>query len=284
MTPTKQTIGSRNETLIEGKRFGVSVCVTAETDTVSTKTIASNSPDTTNNFGKDTIATFEIILGHNQETIQRNELKENHASLLLELQHSPTSAETERGIVYVQEHELGNGLFKIGCWIEDTARTPGGPFLAASKVKNLSLIALHPQNLEVTECHRCGRGYEEWISAPVEKVLETVKTLENFVKLPAYESKDGQNWELSSTADKIIRAMDLFSLERLKNSMDSTEGDSTDNTVASFATRLSQETVTYIAETAASPTLLNTEEEVEGRRTLTTPDSKSFSKDSNSKI
>ncbi|EFQ36198.1 uncharacterized protein GLRG_11343 [Colletotrichum graminicola M1.001] len=300
MTPTRQTIESRDETLIGVKRRGVSVCVTAETDTVSTKTIASNSLDTTNDLGKDTVATIERILSHNQETIQQNELEENHASLFLEIQKPPTPVEAERGIVYVEEHELGNGLFKIG-WREDTARvsitpsdscnklnskviyeTPGGPFLAASKVKQLSLTALHPQILVVMERHHGGRGYEEWISAPLEKVLQTIKTLENFVKLPAYESKDGQNWELSFTANKIIRGMDIFLLENLEGSMNSTEGDSAGNTVAGFATGLSQETVTCVAETAASPTLLDTEEELEGRRTLTTPDPKSFSKESNS--
>ncbi|KAK2044702.1 hypothetical protein LZ31DRAFT_541718 [Colletotrichum somersetense] len=298
MTPT---VESSIQISSGAKGIQVSVHATAVTNAASTETIAVNSPGTNNNLRKDTVPATEKIIGHNQEIIQRNELKKAHASVLLEMQTPPTPAEAQRGIVYVQEHELGNGLFKIG-WMEDTARvsimhcescslpnsrviyeTPSGPFLAASKAKSLSQTALHPQTLGNRECHHCGRGCEEWVSAPVETVLEAVKTMEAFVKLPAYESKDGENWKLSSAADKMIRTMSVFSLERFKDTMDSAEENSTGKTVASLATRLSQETIACVDETVASPVSPNTETDFQEKETPTKSETKGSSKDSKSR-
>ncbi|KAK1993644.1 hypothetical protein LX36DRAFT_661311 [Colletotrichum falcatum] len=261
---------------------GVSVHVVERKNTVSTNILAANSPGTADTPSKDAVATKEGAIGPNQESVQRNEAKKDDASsVLLEMQKPPTSEEAARGVVHVLEHELGNGLFKIG-WTKDGMRdcnttnsrviyeTPGGPFFAACKVKSLGQIALHPQNLGLTECHGC----EEWLGAPVDTVLETVKTMETFVRLPAYESKDGQNWELSSAADDVTRNMGAFSLGRLKEMMNPTEQDSTGKAVASPATKPSQQTVTCVGETAAPPISHDTEEDSEGRGPLITPEPK----------
>ncbi|KAK1972302.1 hypothetical protein LY78DRAFT_650738 [Colletotrichum sublineola] len=296
---TAQTMGPTVETSIGRNKIEVSVHVTATADTISTAAITANNLGTTNNLGNDTVDTTERS---SQESVQRHEPRKDHASVLLEMQKPPTPEEAEMGIVYVQEHELGNGLFKIG-WVEDTTRdsimrsdscnalsarviyeTPSGPFLAASKTKNLCQIALRPQNLGITGRHQCGQEYENWLSAPVEMVLDIVKTMEAFVKLPAYESKDGQNWALSFAADEMIRTMGVFSLQRLKDAMDSIEQDSTYKATESLATQSSQETVTFVAETAVSQISLATENDLKGEATATTPVAKGSSKDSSPKM
>ncbi|KAK1978137.1 hypothetical protein LZ30DRAFT_729823 [Colletotrichum cereale] len=291
-----QRMWSTLETSIEAERIETSVYVTATTNNTSIKAITANSLSTTNNLVNDTIAATERVIGHGLVSLQQNEPQKNHALVLLEMQKPPTPEQAKRGVVYVQEHELGNGLFKIG-WMDGTARdtignydscntinadviyeTPSGPFFAASKVKNLAHIALSPYDTRAMRFQQCGPEYDGWLSAPVEMVLETVKTMEAFVQLPAYESKDGQNWELSLAADEIIRTMGDFPLERLKDTIESTDEAPAGKVAASLAAQSSHERVTCVAETAASPISLESEDGLEGTRTATTPEAMGFSK------
>lgn len=126
----------------------------------------------------------------------------------------------EDGLVYVLRHKSVSGLFKIGWTKEDKAakrqEQPGNcyaidteviyesssSFFAAQRAERLAQDVLTNHNLLVKECKVCGKGHREWFLTTQERVVNTVKTMERLVRLPAYKETD-EGWKLTDKADKI---------------------------------------------------------------------------------
>ncbi|RYP65089.1 hypothetical protein DL771_008470 [Monosporascus sp. 5C6A] len=248
------------------------VHVETVTHGVSTMAItATGQINVIDNRGNDKVATAERIFGLGLTSLQRKGSLRNHTPVFSEIYKPLTSVQKEYGIVYVLEHKIENGLFKIG-WTRTTAeerlkqagncsgsnaeilhQTRGGPFFAASKAEKLAQTVLRHHNLTITECEQCGGGHREWFRAPRERVVEIVEMMETFVRLPAYESKDGQTWKLSDAAYEMIRTMCEFSTSRLRSAITRIETHSINERPGVLSMQLKPEAVAHVAETAIPP-------------------------------
>ncbi|RYP34849.1 hypothetical protein DL767_004074 [Monosporascus sp. MG133] len=241
-----------------------------------------------NNHGNANVATAERIFGLGLASLQRKGSLRNHAPVFSEIHKPLTSVQKEYGIVYVLGHKTQKGLFKIG-WTRATAKerlnqagncygsdaeilheTRGGPFFAASKAEKLAQTVLRHHNLTIAECEQCGGGHREWFRAPREMVVDTVETMETFVRLPAYESKNGQTWKLSDAAYEIIRTMCEFSPVRLRSAITTIETHSIDEPPGGLSTQPKPEVVALVAETAIPPRPQDSDESMEGRNSSAT--------------
>ncbi|GJC78569.1 hypothetical protein ColLi_01407 [Colletotrichum liriopes] len=249
---------------------------------------ATRQTDDNDNPGNGTANTVQSIIGVGQVRLPGQRPLQGDAALLLKINKSfNPKAEEGRGVVYVLEHGAKTGLFKIGYTknmlnrssncknseVKVIYETPNGPFVAAWKAKSLARTALSNHNLKITECQLCGFGHDDWFDAPRDLVLETVRAMETFVQLPAYESKNGKEWVLTAAAEEMIKSMGEFSLEGLKSSIKSTEEHPTDKTATVPAMQPSQESVTCVSETSSllsSP--LTSEEDSEETKFTATPE------------
>ncbi|RYP57579.1 hypothetical protein DL770_010632 [Monosporascus sp. CRB-9-2] len=265
------------------------VQVETVTHSISTMAItAASQINVINNHGNANVATAERIIGLGLTSLQRKGSLRNHAPVFSEIHKPLTSLQKEYGIVYVLEHTSKKGLFKIG-WTRTTAKerlnqagncnastaeilheTRGGPFFAASKAEKLAQTVLRHHNLTIAECEQCGGGHREWFRAPKEMVVETVEIMETFVRLPAYESKDGQTWKLSDAAYEMIRTMCEFSTVRLRSAITTVERHSIDKPSGGLSTQLEPEAVAHVAETATPPRSQDSDESMEGKNPLAT--------------
>ncbi|RYP15957.1 hypothetical protein DL765_005397 [Monosporascus sp. GIB2] len=235
------------------------------------------------NHGKDKVATPERIMGLGLASLQRKGSLRNHAPVFSEIYKPLTLEEKKYGVVYVLGHEIEKGLFKIG-WTRTTAKerlnqpgncygfnaeilheTRGGRFFAASRAEKLAQTVLRHHNLTITECERCGGGHREWFRASREMVVETVEIMETFVRLPAYESKDGQTWKLSDAAYEMIRTMCEFSTVRLRSAITTIERHPIGEAPGGLSTQLKSEAVAHVAETASPPRSQDSDEGMEGK-------------------
>lgn len=157
-----------------------------------------------------------------------------------------TPKQQTHGVVYIRESELEKDLFMIS-WTgqgEDKLNerktcdalnskiiytSPGGSFFAAPKAGKLIQTVLRHHNLTVEKCDHCQGGHRNWFRAPRRMVLETAEIMENFVRLPAYESLDNENWKLSTIAREKIRVMCEFSPERLRDAIGEAEKTTAEN-------------------------------------------------------
>ncbi|RYO94250.1 hypothetical protein DL763_004136 [Monosporascus cannonballus] len=227
-------------------------------------------------------ATAERIFDPGLASLQRKGSLRNHAPVFSEIHKPLTSAQKEYGIVYVLGHKIEKGLFKIG-WTRVTAEerlnqagncygfnaeilheTRGGPFFAESKAEKFAQTVLRHHNLTIVECERCGGGHREWFRAPKEMVVETVEIMETFVRLPAYESKDGQTWRLSDAAYEMIRTMCDFSTVRLSSPIATIERHPINEPPGGVSTQLKPEAVAHVAETAFPARSQDSDEGMEG--------------------
>ncbi|RYP65665.1 hypothetical protein DL769_006244 [Monosporascus sp. CRB-8-3] len=276
------------------------VHVETVTDGISTMAItAAGQIDVIDNHGNAGVATAERIIRLGLASLQRKGSLRNHAPVFSEIHKPLTSVQKLDGIVYVLQHKFEKGLFKIG-WTRGTAeerlnqagncfgsnaeilhQTRGGPFFAASKAEKLAQTVLRHHNLTITECEQCGGGHREWFRAPREMVVETVETMETFVRLPAYESKDGQTWKLSDAAYEMIRTMCEFSTARLRSAITIIERHSIDEPPEGLSTQLKPEPVGHVAETAVPPRSQESDEGMEGKNPSATTDAVDSGKGAN---
>ncbi|GKT61449.1 hypothetical protein ColTof4_02910 [Colletotrichum tofieldiae] len=285
----------RHDKSTGGERLEVSVSVKTVTDAVSIMAItATRQADDNDNPGNGAANTMQRIIGVGQVRLPGQRPLQDDAGLPLKINKSfNPKAEEGRGVVYVLEHEAKTGLFKIGYTQNMLNRssnckkskpkliyeTPGGPFVAAWKAKSLARTALSYHNLKITECQLCGWGHDDWFDAPKDLVLETVRAMETFVQLPAYESKNGKEWVLTVAAEEMIKSMGEFSLEGLKSSIKSTEEHPADKTATVPVMQPSQESVTCVSETSLLPSPLTSEEDSEETRFTATPEASNVGKD-----
>ncbi|RYO99953.1 hypothetical protein DL764_006642 [Monosporascus ibericus] len=262
-----------------------SVHVETVTHGISTMAItAAGQIDVVDNHGNANVATAEQIFGLGLTSLQRKGSLRNHAPVFSEIHKPLTPVQKEYGIVYVLEHKIEKGLFKIG-WTRATAeerlnqagncsapnaeilhQTRGGPFFAASKAEKLAQTVLRHHNLTITKCEQCGGGHREWFRAPRKMVVETVEIMETFVRLPAYESKNGQTWKLSDAAYEMIRTMCEFSTSRLRNAITTIERHSIDKPPGGLSTQLKPEAASHVAETAIPPRPPDSDQSMEGKK------------------
>ncbi|KAH7266273.1 hypothetical protein B0J15DRAFT_242917 [Fusarium solani] len=169
-------------------------------------------------------------------TLQRKGSLRDDSPVIRELHKHLTPQQLEEGIVYVLEHTGTPGLFKVGwtrtsvyerlgqpgnCYGKHTKvlhETSSGRFAGASKAERLVQVILRHQNIEVVECEQCGGGHKEWFRSSKDEVLRTVKLMEDFVQLPAYERCEGE-MKLSREANAFVKAMCNFSTARLESIM-----------------------------------------------------------------
>ncbi|KFA66597.1 hypothetical protein S40285_08274 [Stachybotrys chlorohalonatus IBT 40285] len=200
---------------------------------------------TSNNGGTNT-TTVERVIGVGLATLQRRGSLRDDSPIFSEIFKPLTAVQRDVGVVYVLEHMIEKGLFKIG-WTRTTQskrlnqpdncfrstaeviyESRGGPFFAACKAERLAQAVLRHHNLNIVECEQCGGGHREWFRASRERVLETVQIMETFIRLPAYELTDGDVWKLSDASFGMIKAMCEFSPGKLKSAIMTTDTYSVD--------------------------------------------------------
>lgn len=204
---------------------------------VSTVAIAASEETSTANVGEKEATQDVRVVGLGLiSTLQRKGSLRDDSPVIRELYKHLTPQQLEEGIVYVLEHTGTPGLFKIGwtrtsvsgrlgqpgnCYGKDTKvlyETSSGCFAGASKAERLVQVILRHQNTEVVECEQCGGGHKEWFKSSKDEVLRTVKLMEDFVQLPAYEMCEGE-MKLSREANAFVKAMCSFSTARLESLM-----------------------------------------------------------------
>ncbi|RSL66962.1 hypothetical protein CEP54_003520 [Fusarium duplospermum] len=204
---------------------------------VSTMAIAvSEETSTTKTGAKETTQDVRVVGLGLISTLQRKGSLRDDSPVIKELHKHLTPQELEEGIVYVLEHTVTPGLFKVGwtrtnvyqrlrhpknCYSKHTKvihETSSGHFVGASKAESLVQVILRHQNIKVIECEQCGGGHREWFKSSKDEVLRTVKLMEEFVRLPAYELCEGE-MKLSREANAFVKAMCSFSTSRLESLM-----------------------------------------------------------------
>ncbi|KAJ4265666.1 hypothetical protein NW762_004960 [Fusarium torreyae] len=153
------------------------------------------------------------------------------SSVVREFYKYLTPSQLEEGRVYVLQHNEHDDIFKIGftkstasqrssqpgnCYSENTRAIyqSDAPFVGAMKAERLAQASLHDRNMYITKCDKCGHGHREWFRSTKETILETVKLMEGFIRLPAYELQDGK-MKLSAVANEMVKTMCNFSTKKL---------------------------------------------------------------------
>lgn len=156
----------------------------------------------------------------------------DRSPLMQEIYRHLTLTDQKPGVVYILEHVQIPELWKIG-WTGRSAeerlgdhdncygkaarvlyQTEGGSFSGAYKAEKLAHAFLRENNLDVTECDRCGKGHTEWFRGPEGKVRGAVTLMENLVKLPGYELRDGK-MRLSAEIHALIDKTWEMSMDKL---------------------------------------------------------------------
>ncbi|RSL39601.1 hypothetical protein CEP53_013935 [Fusarium sp. AF-6] len=199
-------------------------------------TAVSEQASTTKTDEKETTQDVRVVGLGLISTLQRKGSLRDDSPVIKEIHKHLTPQDLEEGIVYVLEHTVTPGLFKVGwtrtnvyqrlghpnnCYSKHTKvlhETISGRFVGAHKAESLVKVILRHQNLEVVKCEQCGGGHREWFRSSKDEVLRTVKLMEEFVRLPAYELCDGE-MKLSREANAFVKAMCSFSTSRLESLM-----------------------------------------------------------------
>ncbi|OBS29096.1 hypothetical protein FPOA_03033 [Fusarium poae] len=158
----------------------------------------------------------------------------------------PTLRQRKHGVVYVLQHTKDEKVFKIGytrynavkrhnqsgnCYGKNTKVIYESEldFAGAEEAEQLAHVFLGNHNLRVPECASCGGGHREWYHGQIGDVLiATLKVMEDFVQLPAYELKAGQNEDgemvVSQEAERRIKSMFDISIKGLQGSASTQNG------------------------------------------------------------
>ncbi|KFA54609.1 hypothetical protein S40293_02280 [Stachybotrys chartarum IBT 40293] len=229
------------------------------------------------NNGDANVTPVERVIRVGLATLQRRGSLRDDSPIFSEIFKPLTAIQRDVGVVYVLEHMVEKGLFKIG-WtrtnpskrrnqpdncFKSTAEviyeSRGGPFFAACKAERLAQAVLRHHKLSIVECEQCGGGHREWFRASRERVLETVQIMETFIRLPAYESKDG-DWKLSDVAFGMIKTMCEFSPGKLKSVITTTETHSVEATDGHSAIYSKQEAIAQVASVRIPSSSLESDE------------------------
>ncbi|WQF86946.1 hypothetical protein CDEST_11960 [Colletotrichum destructivum] len=239
------------------------------TEGISTLAIASASiiPDDANDERPQQMTGLGLVTPRRKKSIQ------DDCRVLNEIYKDLTAKQKELGVVYVLNHVKHDGLYKIG-WTEKTVKerlkqsgncckfntttvyeSPGERFLGAAKVEKLVHEMLRFHNVKVSECAYCAKGHREWFKAPKEMILNHIKVMECFVKLPAYTSENGERWKLSGPAYDIVRRITNITPAMIQMAMAGIED----------LVQTKSETVTEVTKISVSPDPQDLED-TEGQR------------------
>ncbi|KAH8171384.1 hypothetical protein LIA77_08151 [Sarocladium implicatum] len=188
-------------------------------------------------------ATTAYIANFGKTALARTGSLRDPSPIFAELYKPLHSKQDCNGIVYVLKNSARDDLFKIGytrstvegrlkqannCWrsnsdVVSLYQSPS-PFFAAHKAEQLAQVTLKNHRLDVKECAVCGGGHREWFRASESVVVETVRAMERFVRLPAYEQTEDGKWKLSDRYSSILKPtwhMDLANFVSLISGHDS---------------------------------------------------------------
>jgi hypothetical protein len=158
--------------------------------------------------------------------------------ILKALETPPTPKQREPGVVYVLQHTKKKQVFKIG-WTKQSAikrqnqakncyginteviYESDTEFVGAYKAEQLAHKFLGNHKLLITSCESCGKGHTEWFEHDTKAaIVGTLKVMEDFVRMPAYELKAGQKEDgemmLSQEAERRIKSMCNISIQGLQ--------------------------------------------------------------------
>ncbi|KAI9149040.1 hypothetical protein HJFPF1_11086 [Paramyrothecium foliicola] len=183
------------------------------------------------------VGTTERFVGFGLTKLQRQGSIRDPSPVIHELYKSLTRTQQKEATLYVLQSKENEDWFRIGHTTETMQQhlsKPGncntahsnliyqshdGPFFGAAKAEKLVKAVLFHHNYKMEACKHCGGGHRDWFQAPRSLVEGTVEVMENFVRLPAYESLDGQTWKLSAAAHEKIKVICGFSPEKLQSVM-----------------------------------------------------------------
>jgi T5orf172 domain-containing protein len=200
-------------------------------EAVANITIADNQPAATPQ--KTIIITKEThIEGLGVTDLRRRGSVRDKSLVLKEIYDHPTSEHMKTGVVYILRHRRIKNLFKVGytkktaqrrhsdannCYGTDTDvvyETAGGPFAGSFKAEKIAHCILEEQKLWVKKCEQCDRSHREWFMAEFEVVLQAVQLAEKFLRLPAYDTVDGEI-KLSAKAHAMLEPL-IFNVDKLE--------------------------------------------------------------------
>ncbi|KAH7375153.1 hypothetical protein B0T11DRAFT_345058 [Plectosphaerella cucumerina] len=200
-------------------------------EAVANITIADNQPAATPQ--KTIIITREThIEGLGVTDLRRRGSVRDKSLVLKEIYKHPTAEDMKTGVVYILRHRRIKNLFKVGytkktaqrrhsdannCYGTDTDvvyETEGGPFAGSFKAEKIAHCILEEQKLWVKKCEQCDRSHREWFMAEFEVVLQAVQLAEKFLRLPAYDTVDGE-MKLSAKAHAMLEPL-IFNVDKLE--------------------------------------------------------------------
>ncbi|KAL7894106.1 hypothetical protein HDV63DRAFT_389610 [Trichoderma sp. SZMC 28014] len=156
------------------------------------------------------------------------------------------SEKSEAGILYILKHTQIPGLFKIGrsklpesvrhnqnCFKPETdvLYATDEPFFGHSRAERIAHAILWHKRLSILKCVRCNKRHREWFLTTEKEVLDAVELAERFLKMPAYEVRDGV-YKLTPKAEDIQKQLFRFSMPKMDELMNKVYG-SNDNAHAS---------------------------------------------------
>ncbi|KAF5651234.1 hypothetical protein F52700_139 [Fusarium sp. NRRL 52700] len=212
----------------------------------SRQDVAAEQPDMVESIVDDTViqendSDDEPRLAHPQFRelgLKSNGTLSDTAAIIRELRKPLTSTQAQEGKVYVLKHKEEKDLFKIG-WTTTTVNTSlsrpnncygascetkpiyESPdlFKGAPKAHRLVHLFLRDINVRVKRCKKCGKGHNDWFEGHEEAILGTVRTMEGFLQMPAYELKE--KGELSDEGKAMVKNMCNITLESFQRNQES---------------------------------------------------------------
>ncbi|KAL4725329.1 hypothetical protein ACLX1H_007476 [Fusarium chlamydosporum] len=237
---TAESISSGDDVSFQGMPEEISIIRDGKTiieqTTFDTSISQEEVPNVENISLGDEIAIHGIGVGQ----LSRKGTLHQVSPIFKDLSTPPTKSQWEYGVLYVLQHTQNEEIFKVGftgqsaiqrqyqpnnCYGKNTKiiYESNTAFAGARKAEHLAHLFLRKQRLEVTDCAICGKGHVEWFKGTATVIVGTVTVMEDFIRLPAYELKAGQeeNGEmmLSHEAERRIRNMFNISIEGLKGSV-----------------------------------------------------------------
>ncbi|KAF4440480.1 hypothetical protein FACUT_3389 [Fusarium acutatum] len=170
--------------------------------------------------------------------LKRNGTLSDETAIIRELRKPLTHAQAGEGKVYVLKHKEEKDLFKIG-WTATTVNTSlsrpnncygascetmpiyesPNLFNGAPKAHRLVHLFLRDINVRIKKCKKCGKGHNDWFEGREETIVGTVRVMESFLRMPAYEFKE--KGELTDEGKVMVENMCNVTLESFQRNQES---------------------------------------------------------------
>ncbi|KAL6887395.1 hypothetical protein HDV57DRAFT_488724 [Trichoderma longibrachiatum] len=147
----------------------------------------------------------------------------DNSPVLSVIQSRPSDNAMKIGTLYVREHSEAVGFYKIGysnisaearlhqpnnCFRENAKIIYESPvkFQGAKHAEKIIHLELWNDSIRISNCTECGGKHREWFKASRDKILQTVRKVEQFLQMPSY-IRQGKEWKLSDDAYKLAYTM-----------------------------------------------------------------------------